>query len=129
MIQDQDNRFHDVLAKFDSGADNCSLDEKLAEELGLNQNFVAEADIINANGSDKRPVIEILFQLKDNSIKIKTYATLADRSDLDCPLLIGRNALQPNEELRFLINPETAFKKASKKLLYIATKIYKMREM
>lgn len=93
-----------VEAKVDSGADNCSLDEKLAKELGLNDHddVVAEADIVNANGVDKRPVIQIHFNLGGE--EIKTLATVADRSELDCPFLIGRSALK-NDNVRFLVDP------------------------
>jgi len=123
-ILGDNGEFVEVLAKFDSGADNCSLDETTAQKLGLNKNFIAEADIINANGTDKRPIIEIMLKLKDNDIKIKTLATLADRSELDSVLLIGRNALQPTQDLRFLINPKSAaLKKTANMLKNIAKKL------
>lgn len=104
QLKDDKEKIHLVKAKVDSGADNCSIDENLAKKLGLceNNDIVAEADIVNANGIDKRPVIKINFIINDESIK--TFATVADRGNLDCPLLIGRSALK-NEKFKILIDP------------------------
>lgn len=119
ILGSPDVESHTVSAKVDSGADNCSLDIRLAQKLGLAEaeEVVAEADIINANGVDKRPVVEIEFELE--GIKIKTLATIADRTNLDCPFLIGRSALK-NDEVRFLIDP---LKRASSNLKKLAKNI------
>lgn len=126
LLRDANGKTNEIIAKFDSGADNCSLDETLAKNLGLDKNQVAEAEIINANGEDIRPVVEISFTLPEKEITIKTFATLADRSDLDSPFLVGRNALQPQEgeeeTLKFLIDP----KKTASELYRIARYLKEM---
>ena len=108
-----------VVAKIDSGADNCSIDEKLAKDLGLSDrdDILAEADIANANGVSKRPVIRIEFEVSEYNIE--TVATVSDRSSLDCPLLIGRSALK-HDSVRFLINP---LEKAATLLKRVASRI------
>jgi len=126
LLKDSGGKNHIAIAKFDTGADNCSIDEALAKKLKLDGNIVGEAEIINANGSDDRPIIEIEIILKDREdISIKTYATLADRSNLDTPLLIGRNALQQEEgeEIRFFVDPNV--EKVARQLKNIAEQIKK----
>ena len=80
-------------AKLDTGAFRTSIDEKLAQELGLltadNILFVRQAR--SALGRKRRPVIELTFYLQGK--KIKTAASVSNRSRLRTPLLIGRRDL------------------------------------
>ena len=91
-----------VLARVDTGALRSSIDRKLAEDLGL----LAEDNILwskryayrSAGGKQPRPVIGLTIRLGGR--KIKTSASVANRSRLATPLLIGRYDLTG-----FLVDP------------------------
>ena len=91
-----------VDARVDSGALRSSIDKNLAEELGL----LNEENILwrkrysyrSATGRQTRPVIGLTMRLAGR--KIKTSASVADRSKMATQMLIGRNDLQG-----FLVNP------------------------
>lgn len=93
-----------VRARIDSGATKSSIDINLAEQLGLGP-VIGEKTIRNAHGRVTRKLIEVTIELAEKTITEKF--TLADRSTLRFPVLIGRNILKKG----FLINPE---KKAPK---------------
>ncbi|OGM21489.1 hypothetical protein A2863_03660 [Candidatus Woesebacteria bacterium RIFCSPHIGHO2_01_FULL_38_9b] len=92
-----------VNARIDTGAVRSSVDRQLAEDLGL----MSEENILwrkkyayrSAHGKQSRPVIGVTFKLAGR--KIKTSASVANRSKLLTPLLIGRNDLSG-----YLIKPE-----------------------
>jgi len=85
-----------VEARIDTGALRSSIDRNLAEELGL----LDESNILwkkryayrSAHGKQARPVIGLNIRLAGR--KIKTSASVANRSRLSTPLLIGRRDLQ-----------------------------------
>lgn len=91
-----------VGARIDTGAVRSSVDRKLAEDLGL----LVEDNILwkrryayrSAAGKQSRPVIGLTLRIAGR--KIKTSASVADRSRLTTPLLIGRNDLEG-----FLVSP------------------------
>lgn len=91
-----------INARIDTGALRSSIDRGLAKELGL----LEEDNILwrrryayrSAHGRQPRPVIVLIFRLAGR--KIKTSASVANRSKLATPLLIGRNDLDG-----FLVNP------------------------
>jgi alpha-L-glutamate ligase-like protein len=86
-----------IKAKLDTGAYRTSIDLKLAEELGLTINdemiFVK-----SASGQKHRPTANLTYELAGK--KIRTIATLADRTDLQYPMIVGRKDL-----VGFLIKP------------------------
>lgn len=92
-----------VDARIDTGALRSSIDRELAERLGL----LSEDNIIfkrgfayrSASGKQPRPVIGLTIRLAGR--KITTSASVANRSRMSTPLLIGRNDLAG-----FLVNPE-----------------------
>ena len=92
----------EVEARVDTGAQRSSIDRDLAKSLGLlvNDNILWKDrfEYRSATGLEPRPVIGITFRLAGR--KIKTSASVADRSKLNYKLLIGRNDL-----VGFLINP------------------------
>ena len=91
-----------IDARVDTGALRSSIDRDLAEELGL----LDEKNILwkkryayrSAGGEQSRPVIGLTMRIAGR--KIKTSASVADRSRLTTPLLVGRNDLEG-----FLIKP------------------------
>jgi len=84
-----------VKAKIDTGAFRTSIDRKLAQSLGLLKadNILFEKRYRSALGRQKRPVIALTFYLQGR--KVKTTASVVDRSRLTTPLLIGRRDLKP----------------------------------
>jgi hypothetical protein len=53
---------------------------------------------LSALGTEKRPVIDIIFWLAGR--RIKTVATVANRKDMTYPMIIGRSDL-----VGFLVDP------------------------
>lgn len=102
-IYTPDKKARRIDARIDTGALRSSIDRKLAEELGL----LGEDNILwrnkyayrSAHGRQLRPVIGLNLRLAGR--KIRTSASVADRSKLSTPLLIGRNDLGG-----FLVSPQ-----------------------
>ena len=79
-----------VPARIDTGARFCSIDERLAEELGLGP-MHREKKIRSANGKSIRPVIKVDFVLKGKELNAEF--TVADRGHMNYQIIIGRNVL------------------------------------
>lgn len=90
-----------VRVKVDTGAYNTSIDIELAKQLGLlkEENIVREQQFRSALGVDTRPVVDFIFWLR--GVKIKTIASVSDRTGLKRQMLVGRKDLKG-----FLVNPE-----------------------
>ncbi len=107
-----------LIAKVDTGAEMCSLH---AEQIDIDRDkrtvsFVAPAlsrSRITANLTDQesvktsggettyRPVITVTMKIKGKILK-DIQVNLNDRSEMQDPMLVGQNALQPGN---FLIDP------------------------
>ncbi len=91
-----------IKARIDTGAVRSSIDKDLAVKLGLlrDDNILWKKRYAyrSAAGRQSRPVIGLTMRLGGR--KIKTTASVANRSNMTTPLLIGRNDLTG-----FLINP------------------------
>lgn len=87
-----------VKARIDTGATRSSIDRDLANELGLGP--VLRTKLVKqALGHMIRPIIIAEFIMGD--VKMKEEFTVAKRSHMKYPVLIGRNALKNG----FLIDP------------------------
>lgn len=101
-IYTPDKKALKIDARIDTGALRSSIDRHLAEEFGL----LREDNILwrnryayrSAHGRQTRPVIGLSLRLAGR--KIKTSASVADRTKMTTPLLIGRNDLEG-----FLVRP------------------------
>jgi alpha-L-glutamate ligase-like protein len=82
-----------VWAKVDTGAWRTSIDKTLAHDLGLlsKTNVLWNKTFKSTLGTEKRPIIAIRFYLAGR--RVNTMASVADRSKLRRPLIIGRRDL------------------------------------
>lgn len=87
----------EVDAKIDSGAFRTSLDQALVQEWGLQ--FVNKKIFVKAaSGQGYRDAVKFDFVLKGK--KVSTIATVAERSHLRYPVIVGRRDMKG-----FLIDP------------------------
>lgn len=84
---------HEVKVKIDTGAFRTSIDEELAKKWGLldPENILWNVGYRSALGKEERKVVGLTFYLKGK--KIKTSASVSDRSGLKRPIIIGRRDL------------------------------------
>lgn len=92
-VEDLMGERHTVKAKIDTGAFRTSIDETLAKKLGLldPENILWEKAYRSALGREERKVIGLTFYLKGK--KIKTAASVSDRSKLKRVMILGRRDL------------------------------------
>lgn len=76
-----------IQAKVDSGALRSSIDEKLAQDLGLEEG-PGKLLIRSANGERVRDTVKISYELAGR--KVNSVATVTDRSQMAYPMIIGR---------------------------------------
>lgn len=88
-----DGRKIDIWAKIDTGAWRSSIDRTLATDMGLldKNNVLWNKAFKGALGTEKRPIINLKYYLAGR--KISTLASVADRSKLRRPLIVGRRDL------------------------------------
>jgi len=83
----------EVLAKFDTGARNNSIDHHLAGKVGVGP-VVSSVTVSSASGHKSRPVVEVEIMVKGR--RFKTKANLEDRSHMEYKVLIGRELIHSN---------------------------------
>ena len=83
------NKRKKIVARIDTGARSSSIDAKLASELGLEE--IGRKKVRNAISREDRPLVEISFYLAGK--RIDTKASVAKRSHMNYPMLIGREDL------------------------------------
>lgn len=91
-----------VIAKIDTGADSSSVDTELVAFLDLKIDPDKKKTVITSEGSEERNVVDFEFLLGET--KIKTSATIGNRSDLSTPVLIGKADLEG-----FIVDPSREF--------------------
>ncbi|CAA9454494.1 MAG: hypothetical protein AVDCRST_MAG14-1388 [uncultured Rubrobacteraceae bacterium] len=88
----------ETLAKIDTGAGYSSIDEDLAEDLGIDLDDPEDrVEIESANGDERRPLVPVRIKIAGRSLD--TRVTVADRSKLTKDVLIGSRDLDG-----FLVN-------------------------
>jgi hypothetical protein len=104
-----------MAAKIDTGARTSALHADEIEVRGRRVRFVIEGKayaapltgfrrVKSSNGiSEMRPVIRATVQL--GSVLMKTEMSLTDRTDMDVPMLLGRNTITG----LFVVNPGKTF--------------------
>ncbi|WP_456482637.1 putative ATP-dependent zinc protease [Methanopyrus sp.] len=84
-----------VAARVDTGAENDSIDLKLASEIGAGP-VVGVRKVRSASASrlrpERRPVVHITLELAGRCLP--SEATLADRRDMRYPMIVGRETLR-----------------------------------
>ena len=91
---------HNVLARIDTGATGSSLDINLAAQLDLSPGHKSKL-IKSASGVRHRPVVTAKIRM--DGLTITEEFSLADRSHMTYPVLIGQNILRKGN---FLIDPQ-----------------------
>jgi alpha-L-glutamate ligase-like protein len=109
---------NEVVAKIDTGAWRTSLDRNLAERLGLlsKSNILWTKKVRSGLGREEREVINLTYYLTGR--RIKTIASLANRSGLRTPIVIGRKDLDG-----FVVNPRQGYDKIKDSLPKMWNKI------
>ena len=85
-----------VDALCDTGASSSSIDQTLADFVGVEYTGTV-VKVRNANGVKKRKRCYIEFETLDGVIKAPF--TVADRSGLSQPVILGRNVIYEVEEV------------------------------
>lgn len=89
-----------VVAKVDTGAGYSSIDEDLAEELGIDvEGAEDEVEINSANGERDRPLVRVRIKVAGRTLD--TRATVTDRDELSTEMLLGHRDLEG-----FLVKPD-----------------------
>lgn len=86
-----------VHARIDTGATTSSIDANLAEALGLGP-VKREKVVRSSHGQHKRSYIEAEVELA--GARLRADFSIAARTHMRCPVLIGRNILRG----RFLVD-------------------------
>lgn len=98
LITDTHGYQHTIMAKIDTGAWRTTIDKSLATKMGLHTNVLEKRSVQGALGKQTRPVIELSLKLHNRTIKTKAF--LADRSQLNYDMIVGRRDLKG-----FLVDP------------------------
>ena len=80
-----------VDAKIDTGADRSSVDEELAEALGLDLENADTATFSSALGETERPLVEIDVYVAGERLEVEV--SVSDRDGLSSDVLVGQDVL------------------------------------
>jgi alpha-L-glutamate ligase-like protein len=117
-IVDNKGYKNEFVAKVDTGAWRTSLDRNLAKNLGLltKSNILWTKKVRSGLGKEEREVINLNYYLAGR--RIKTIASLAERTGLRTPIVIGRKDLEG-----FVVNPRLGYDKIKDSLPTMWNKI------
>lgn len=82
----------EFLAKVDTGAYSSSIDEQLAERLGLEKKSELRT-VRSALGEQERETVLGIITLTTTPVTLPISFSVADRSHLKYPILLGRKDL------------------------------------
>ena len=95
----KNDRKKTVNARIDTGATKSSIDSTLARELDLGP-IIKKMQIRSSHGTSMRPIIHAEIIIDGRTYKEEF--TLAPRSHMSYPVLIGQNILKKG---KFLVDP------------------------
>lgn len=98
IIIDHDGGQHSLLAKVDTGAYRTTIDESIAKKIGIDKPIIIHKGVRGALGTQTRPIIGLTMILRNK--RIKTEASIVDRSHMKYDMILGRRDLKG-----FLVNP------------------------
>lgn len=100
VVFGNDNKSQKVRAKVDTGANRTSIDQKIAEELGLldENNIVEKKMFYSGLGQQERHIVVCSYEIKDT--KITSEVSISDRSHMTHRMIIGRRDIAD-----FLVKP------------------------
>ncbi len=81
----------ETAARIDTGASGSSIDEELAEGLGLDLENAETITVQSSLGEEERPVVGLALQIAGESRAVRV--SVSDRSELDQKVLLGREDL------------------------------------
>lgn len=79
----------EVVAKVDTGADRTSIDDDLAEELGLDLEGAETVRVRSSLGVGERPLVTIRLQLAGRTLE--SEVSVQEREELSTRMILGRN--------------------------------------
>lgn len=85
-----------LIARIDTGATLSSIDNKLAEKLGI-ETVIREKVVKSASGKAKRPVVSAIIKIKGKTIDGEF--SIANRENMKYKILIGQNHLKKGKYL------------------------------
>ena len=80
-----------VKAKIDTGASKSSISKDLLIDIGPPKE-VGKALVASATGEQTRPLVELLISMETGRW-VKSIFTVAERHNMQYPILIGKNTL------------------------------------
>lgn len=89
-----------VMAKIDTGANQTSIDVRLAEQLNLltPANIIKYGKFFSGLGREERPIVRCSLII--GGITRKTQVSVSNRSHMKHPVIVGRQDIQG-----FLVRP------------------------
>ena len=97
IFDEKSGKKMDINAKVDTGAYRTSIDNSLAEKLGLEKHHETVL-VKSASGVGERDTVRLGFSMKGK--RINTVASIADREHLKFDIIIGRKDMKG-----FLVDP------------------------
>ncbi|MBI4439432.1 ATP-dependent zinc protease [Candidatus Woesearchaeota archaeon] len=97
IFDNSTDKSRSCLARVDTGATKSSIDAALVNELHIGP-VLASKYVKSAHGRKMRPIVLVEIEIKGT--RLKEEFTVADRTHMKYPLLIGQNILKD-----FIIDP------------------------